>query len=551
MRSSSRFLVVLLALTLALSGLLAFEAQRATRSHQVTADRALRDYAAVAAWEFVSASEERLDRSLAAALGPVTGTPAVSPYDSLAPASALAASADSVLRCGSEDPAGRYFVLDYRTGALSASRRDREPSVPSWLRDSLLMESRRRLPAGMGYGVIWPNGGQAGEIALYGVKSLRYSGYGVHDAPLAAYGFVTCTAALTSVFNDVMARHPLLPRSVTGGVTNADLAAVEVTGPGGRQIYRGGRSAGDGAFEGLASSGSLLVRVRLPAVVAGRLVVTRPASRLPVLLGMLALTAGLAIVAARQLRREQDLVRLRADFTSSVSHELRTPLTQILLFAETLELGRAGGEDARREAIDIIVQEARRLAHLVENVLHFSRAERQMISVRKEMVAMAPLVREITERFVPLAGNAALRIRTELDEHLLAPVDPECLHQILINLLDNAVKYGGGTVIVRTLLHDGRTRIEVEDGGLGVPAADRERIWKPFIRLRRSDGVPGSGIGLAVVRQLVAAHGGSTRIEDVPAGGVRFVIELPGALAADIAARGDAARVVEASWPES
>jgi signal transduction histidine kinase len=550
-RSSSRFLVVLLALTLALSGLLAFEAQQATRSHQVTADRALRDYATVAAWEFVSASEEQLDRSLAAALGPVVGTPAVSPYDSLAPASALAASADSVLRCGSEDPAGRYFVLDYRTGALSSSRPDRDKSPRTWLRDSLLAGPRRSLSGGTGYGLVWPNGGRADEIALYGIKSLRYSGYAIHDAPLAAYGFVTCSAALASVFHDVLARHPLLPRSVTGGVTNADLAMVEVTDPGGRQVFRAGRSAGDGAFEGLASSGSLLVRVRLPAAVAGRLVVARPASRLPVLLGLLALTAGLAIVAARQLRREQDLVRLRADFTSSVSHELRTPLTQILLFAETLELGRAGSEDARREAIDIIVQEARRLAHLVENVLQFSRAERQMIEVRKEMLAMAPLVREITERFVPLAGNAALRIRTELDERLIAPVDSECLHQILINLLDNAVKYGGGTVMVRTSLHDQHALIEVEDGGPGIPAADRERIWKPFIRLRRSDGVPGSGIGLAVVRQLVAAHGGRTGIEDVPTGGTRFVVELPGALAVDIAAPGDAGRVVEASWPES
>ena len=551
MRSSSRFLVVLLALTLALSALLAFEAQRATRSHQVTADRALRDYATVAAWEFVSASEEQLDRSLATALGPVIGTPAVSPYDSLPPAGALAASADSVLQCqGSGDPAGRYFVLDFRTGTLSTSRGIRDKMVPAWLRDSLLERSRRSLPRGTGYGIVWPSGMPADEIALYGIKSLRYSGYAIHDAPLAAYGFVTCAAALNSVFDDVLARHPLLPRSVTGGVTNRDLATIDVADPTGRQVYRAGPPAGEGAFEGMADSGSLVVRVQLPSAVAGRLVVARPASRLPVLFGLLALTAGLAIVAARQLRREQDLVRLRADFTSSVSHELRTPLTQILLFAETLELGRAGGEDARREAIDIIVQEARRLAHLVENVLHFSRAERQMIRVRRERLPIAPLVREITERFVPLAGNAALRIRADLDERLVAPVDPECLHQILINLLDNAVKYGGGTVIVRTSLHEGQARIEVEDGGPGIPPADRERIWKPFVRLRRSDSVPGSGIGLAVVRQLVTAHGGRTRIEDVPAGGTRFVVELPEAVAADLASPGDAGRVMEASWPE-
>ena len=100
--------MVLLALTLGLAGLLAFEAQRATRSHRVTAERALRDYATVAAWELVSASDEQLQRSLAAALGPVAGSPAASPYDSLPPPAALAASADSVLACGaSGDRSGR------------------------------------------------------------------------------------------------------------------------------------------------------------------------------------------------------------------------------------------------------------------------------------------------------------------------------------------------------------------------------------------------------------------------------------------------------------
>ena len=155
-RSSSRFLVVLLGLTLALAGLLAFEAQRATRSHQVTADRALRDYATVAAWEFVSASEEQLDRSLAAALGPVTGTPAVSPYDSLPPPAALAPSADSVLACGAAgDRSGRYFVLDFRTGALTTSRGDPGTASTAWLRDSLLAGSRRS-PARRGrYGMVW------------------------------------------------------------------------------------------------------------------------------------------------------------------------------------------------------------------------------------------------------------------------------------------------------------------------------------------------------------------------------------------------------------
>jgi len=236
-----------------------------------------------------------------------------------------------------------------------------------------------------------------------------------------------------------------------------------------------------------------------------------------------------------------------------VSHELRTPLTQIMLFAETREMGRARDEDARREALGVIVQEARRLAHLVENVLHFSRAERQMVTLRKETLLLAPLVREIVERFAPLAGGAAVRIRAELDERLAVPGDPECLHQVAINFLDNAVKHGGdrGPITVRTSLHDGWARLEVEDSGAGIPAAERQRIWDPFVRLRQSEGVTGSGIGLAVVRQLVVAHGGRTRVEEAPNGGARFVVELPGGFLTDPAAPSPAAPPMEASWPGS
>jgi signal transduction histidine kinase len=367
---------------------------------------------------------------------------------------------------------------------------------------------------------------------------------------------VTCPAALARVFSSVLAFHPLLPRSVTGGTANTDLVRVEVSDPAGRALYRAGPDAGPGAYMGDAAASAaagFTVRVWLPAAAAGRLVVASPASRLPVLLGLLALAAGLAAVGVRQLRREQELARLRADFTSSVSHELRTPLTQIMLFAETLEMGRARDEDARREALGVIVQEARRLAHLVENVLHFSRAERQMVTLRKQTILLAPLIREVVERFAPLAGSAAVRIRAELDERVAVPGDPECLHQIAINFLDNAVKHGGdrGPITVRTSLREGWARLEVEDSGAGIPAAERQRIWEPFVRLRQSEGVTGSGIGLAVVRQLVVAHGGRSSVEATPDGGARFVAELPGGFLTDATSASSAPTPLEAPWPAS
>ena len=344
---------------------------------------------------------------------------------------------------------------------------------------------------------------------------------------------MTCPDAFASLFAEVMRSHPLLPAAVTGGIGNSQLVSLRVSTPGGRLLFRAGPTSGVGYAGDPASGagGSMVVQASLPSEIAGRMVLTSPGSRLPLLLGLFALTTVLAVIALRQLRREQELIRLRSDFTSSVSHELRTPLTQILLFTETLELGRAASEEEERQALGIIGQEARRLAQLVDNVLQFSRAERHLTRVRTEPTALAPLMREVLERFAPLAGRSATRVHTDLEESLVAPVDPDSLHQITINLLDNAIKYGDreGRVTLRTRFANGRARIEVEDSGPGIAPADRSRIWEPFVRIVEGSSVPGSGIGLAVVRELVTTHGGKAWVEEGSTGGARFVVELPGA----------------------
>ena len=525
MTGSSRALGLLLALTVALAGVLAYEAQRATRSHRVTAERALRDYAAVAGWEFTGATADALDRELAGSLGPLLGTPAASPYDSLPQAAAVAGVSAGLLRCAGGQ-SHRGFAYDFRTGALTSAGAS-PTGTGRWLADSIAARGRIGRPAPGRAELIWGDG----IIAVYGVKVLRYTGFAKSDVPMAAYGVVTCPEALRPVFDTVVATHPLLPGTVAGGLSNAELVTLRVLAPSGATVYASGPAAMGDDTVTAAGPGGLRVRASLPPAVAGRLLVASPRSRLPLLLGLLLLAAGLAAVAVRQLRREQELVRLRADFTSSVSHELRTPLTQILLFAETLELGRAEGEDARRQALGIIVQEARRLAHLVENVLQFSRAERRLLRVRPETVALAPLLREIVERFAPLAGAAAVRLRTELDETLVALVHPDSLHQIVLNLLDNAVKHGGGgQIVLRSALDGGWLRLTVDDAGPGVAPADRARVWDPFVRLGGEAGPAGSGLGLAVVRELVAGHGGRCRLEVSPLGGTRVIVELPGAV---------------------
>jgi len=216
---------------------------------------------------------------------------------------------------------------------------------------------------------------------------------------------------------------------------------------------------------------------------------------------------------------------------SGVSHELRTPLAQIRMFSETLMLGRVRSETEQLRSLEIIDQEARRLTHLVENLLHFSRSERQAARLSPAPAPLAPLVRQAAEAFSPLAAARGVILATELHDGLVAPVDADALRQMLLNLLDNAVKYGPveQTITVGLRGSAGRARIWVEDQGPGIPAADRERIWDRFWRLERDRGsaVAGTGIGLSVVRELAALHGGRVWAEDAPSRGARFVIELP------------------------
>jgi len=267
-----------------------------------------------------------------------------------------------------------------------------------------------------------------------------------------------------------------------------------------------------------------------------------PRSRLPLLLALLGLTAGLVATAIFQLQRARKLTRLRSDFVSQVSHELRTPLTQIRMFAETLRLGRVRSDAEGRRSLDIIDREARRLGHLVENILQFSRGERGTLELARTVQPLAPLVREVVEELGPLMESRGARVRVRLaddgGDRIEAAVDAGGFRQILLNLLDNAVKYGPGEQEIcvelgrREASDDSappRLRLAVDDQGPGVPRRDRERIWQSFRRLERDRGnaVAGTGIGLAVVRGLVERHGGRAWVEESSRGGARFVVELP------------------------
>ncbi|HEY0929873.1 MAG TPA: HAMP domain-containing sensor histidine kinase [Gemmatimonas sp.] len=235
---------------------------------------------------------------------------------------------------------------------------------------------------------------------------------------------------------------------------------------------------------------------------------------------------------AAHAQKERDLARVRSDFVSLMSHELRTPLAQIRLFAELLAAGRmATPRDATR-GLGIIAKESQRLGLLVENLLGFAMPRSDSNERRVQRVDLELEVRHAVDAFAPITAErrAHIALSPSVDGTLHALIDHTALRQIMNNLLDNALKYGppGQTVTVSILSHEDTIRVLVDDEGAAIAPTERERVFAPFVRTRAASasGVPGSGIGLAVVRQLAEAHQAAVWMETAPGGGNRAVLEL-------------------------
>ncbi|GAB1341562.1 sensor histidine kinase [Gemmatimonas sp.] len=256
----------------------------------------------------------------------------------------------------------------------------------------------------------------------------------------------------------------------------------------------------------------------------------------------LAATCLLGALLLVRLHRQHEETAARSDFVRVVSHELRTPLSQILMFAETLRLGRTRNETDRVYALDVILQEARRLARLVDNVLRFTRLEQGGIALHQEGVDVAAEVRDLAAQFAS-AGQPGTSVSVALHTASRALGDRDALRQVLVNLFDNAFKHGGASAQVTvTVSRQGeRVLVCVEDNGPGIASADHERIWYPFSRGSR--GVPGdtgTGLGLTIVRGLVTAMDGTVHTETGIRGvGARFVVSLRAHGAPEIAAARD------------
>jgi two-component system heavy metal sensor histidine kinase CusS len=220
-----------------------------------------------------------------------------------------------------------------------------------------------------------------------------------------------------------------------------------------------------------------------------------------------------------------ELDRAKSEFVGNVSHELRTPLTSMKLGLANLLDGVVGGlEPAQRTALARVQSELERLIALVNQLLEMARLDAGAVVPRSEPVELAPLARSVAESLAPLAAERGIDVRVEGAGTVRA--DPSMLRRVLLNLLDNALKFApaGSAVTVRV----GPRGLRVEDHG---PGLDPDVAFRSF-RQGAQDGVrnPGVGLGLAIVKRLIELEGGSVRIERPASGsGTILAVELPAA----------------------
>ncbi len=493
--------------------------------HRATAEQVVRDWARVAADELARRAEAQ-----AGFYGTYPVLLSLAAADRLTPPAALAAAAATA----EERRNARLVRLTFRfaAGHSAADSGELATSAPlpagvdAWLRRELAALAAAPPPPGERRPFHDEPAGGARRTFVYTIP----------PAGGRIDGFEVDTGALSPFVELALAGDPLLPASLAAGAIGNDALAVRVTAPGGRELYRSRagfagtlpvrRAVADGLL-----AGSTVELGFAPA--AARLLVFGgvPQPTVAIYVVPLVLAAALLLTAILQLRRERALARLRSEFVASVSHELRTPLTQIRMFAETLLLERVRSPAEARRSLAVIDQEARRLTHLVENLLQFSRGERGTLRVAPRRLDFAALARETIDGFAPIAAARAVRITAALPEEAPATADEDALRQVLLNLLDNAVKYGppGQEVVVAVETPPARVRLSVDDQGPGVPAGERQRVFRRFERLprERAGAVAGAGIGLAVVAELAALHGGRAWVEEGTRGGARFVVELP------------------------
>ena len=228
--------------------------------------------------------------------------------------------------------------------------------------------------------------------------------------------------------------------------------------------------------------------------------------------------------------RLQETENARRRFVSDASHELKTPLAAIRLLTDSILQNENIDGATVREFVSDIGQEAERLSRITEDLLRLTRLD-SGVAETPERVEISPVLERVVKMLRPVADEKGVSIFSACSDGATAAATPGEIHQILYNLMENAVKYNrrGGFVRVSVDMGEETSTITVEDNGIGIPAEDLPRVFERFYRVdkARSRAAGGTGLGLSIVRDTVSRRGGVVRAEGAPGGGTRFIVTLP------------------------
>nr|2C2A_A Chain A, SENSOR HISTIDINE KINASE [Thermotoga maritima] len=243
------------------------------------------------------------------------------------------------------------------------------------------------------------------------------------------------------------------------------------------------------------------------------------------------------VTESKELERLKRIDRMKTEFIANISHELRTPLTAIKAYAETIynSLGELD-LSTLKEFLEVIIDQSNHLENLLNELLDFSRLERKSLQINREKVDLCDLVESAVNAIKEFASshNVNVLFESNVPCPVEAYIDPTRIRQVLLNLLNNGVKYSKKDApdkYVKVILDekDGGVLIIVEDNGIGIPDHAKDRIFEQFYRVDSSltYEVPGTGLGLAITKEIVELHGGRIWVESEVGKGSRFFVWIP------------------------